>query len=90
MKPGSFNTFNYAAFLVSQYGDARSEDIKKLLLPFRAGNDSQTYSNIVDFYRTARTDATLAKNKEQLIAMGQIDSEFKKYLISLGWKNTDF
>lgn len=89
-KPGSFNTFNYAAFLADHYGTARSTDIKTLLLPFRVGNEAQIYSNIMSFYKNARTDATLLKSKKLLIKMGRIDSDFKTYLIALGWKASDF
>ena len=89
-KLGSFNTFNYAAFLVDQYGAKRSADIQTLLLPFRVGNDAQIYPNIVTFFRTARTDTTLAKSRAQLVKMGRIDAGFKTYLISLGWKDSDF
>jgi tetratricopeptide (TPR) repeat protein len=89
-KPGSFNTFNYAAFLVDQYGMARSADIQTLLAPFRFGNDAQMYPNVVAFFRSARTDASFAKSKKQLEAMGRIDPTFKTFLISLGWKASDF
>ncbi len=89
-KPGSFNVFNYAAFLADYYGVARSSDIKKLLLPFRVGNDAQIYPNVVSFCRAVRTDTSLVKYKKQIIKMGRIDSDFKTYLISLGWKASDF
>lgn len=89
-KPGSFNAFNYATYLVTQFGTARSGDIKTLLLPFRVGNDVQIYSNIAAFLRSARTDTTLVKNKKQILSMGHMDSDFKTYLISLGWKASDF
>jgi len=89
-KAGSFNTFHYAAFLVDQYGSTRSDDIKKLLSPFRVSNTTAVYSNIIDFYRKARTDITLIKNKKQLVIMSQIDPDFKTYLLSLDWTTSDF
>lgn len=89
-RPGNFNAFNYAAFLVYHYGDTRAEDIKNLLSPFRVGNDAQIYPQIVNFYRTARTDKALSGDKKQIVLMSQIDSDFKKYLISLGWQGADF
>jgi len=89
-RPGDFNAFNYAAFLTYHYGKARSADIKTLLLPFRAGNESQIYSQIVSFYKNARTDTVLVNDKNQIIAMAKIDSDFKTYLISLGWEASDF
>lgn len=89
-KPGSFNAFNYATYLVTQFGTTRSGDIKTLLLPFRVGNEAQIYSNIETFLRSARTDTTLVKNKKQILSMGRMDPGFKTYLISLGWKVSDF
>lgn len=89
-RPGSFNTFNYAAFLAYHYGNKRSEDIKKLLLPFRINNETQIYQNIINFYRNVRTDKSLLGDKRQVIFMGRIDSDFRNYLISLGWKESDF
>lgn len=90
IKPGSFTAFHYAAFLAFQFGEARSADIKSLLTPFKVGNDTQIVSGVVDFYKTARTNSTLTVQKSRLVTMGRIDSDFKKYLISLGWKASDF
>lgn len=87
---GSFEAYNYAAFLVMQYGNARAADIKSLLAPFRAGNEAAIFDPVPAFYRTARTDQALAIEKRNLIAMGRMDSDFKEYLLSLGWKASDF
>lgn len=89
-KPGNLNTYVYAAFLAHQYGNKRSEDIKTLLLPFRIGNDALIYPNVVNFYKMVRMDATLTRDKQRLVQMGRIDPDFKTYLISLGWKSSDF
>lgn len=89
-KPGNLNTYVYASFLASQYGNKRSKDIKTLLLPFRIGNDAQVYPNVVDFYKIVRTDTTLTRDKHHLVQMGKIDPNFKAYLIALGWKASDF
>lgn len=88
--PGSFNAFNYAAFLAEYYGAKRSTDIQTLLLPFRVGNNAQIYANVPIFFLSARTDPAFAKSRKQLIAMGRLDASFKNYLISLGWKDSDF
>lgn len=89
-KPGNLNTYVYAAFLADKYGSKRLEDIKKLLLPFHVGNESQIYSNAVTFFKTARTETSLIKDKKRLVLLAKIDSDFKTYLISLGWKASDF
>ncbi|MFZ2167599.1 MAG: tetratricopeptide repeat protein [Minisyncoccia bacterium] len=89
-KPGSFNTFNYAAFLVDQYGTTRVADIRTVLSAFRVGNEANIYPDVANFYKTARADTSLAKSKKQIIAMGRMDASFKIYLISLGWKSSDF
>jgi tetratricopeptide (TPR) repeat protein len=89
-RPGNFNAFNYAAFLVYHYGNARVEDIKNLLLPFRVNNDTQIYPQVTNFYKTVRADKSLQGDKKQIISMAQIDPNFKEYLISLGWKKADF
>jgi len=87
---GSFEAYNYAAFLVMQYGDVRAADVKSLLEPFRVGNEVAIFDPVPAFYRMARTDQTLTIEKRNLITMGRLDSDFKSYLISLGWKTSDF
>lgn len=89
-KPGNYSAFLYAAFLAYQYKDARAADIKSILEPFRIGNEEAIIPGIADFFRTSRTDPTLTNEKLRLVLMGRADPDFKKYLISLGWKASDF
>jgi tetratricopeptide (TPR) repeat protein len=89
-KPGSFNTFNYAAFLVDQYGMARSADIQTLLAVFNVDTKAAVYLDIARFLDSARTDATLAHTKQDARTMARISPSFKTYLLSLGWKASDF
>lgn len=89
-RPGSFIELNYALFLTERYGDARSTDIINLLAPFKAGNEAKIYSTVIDFLKTVRTNSSLTKRKALLVKASQIDPNFKQYLISLGWKATDF
>jgi tetratricopeptide (TPR) repeat protein len=90
LKPGSFYALNYALFLADRYGSARSADIKNLLVPFRVGNEAAIYSIVVDFYKNIRLAPSSDKNRKLIILLGQIDPDFKVYLISLGWEQTDF
>lgn len=87
---GSFNAFNYAAFLVEHYGAQRASDLKSILSVFRVGNEKAIYADIARFLRTARTDASLAKNKAQMVVMAREVPSFKEYLLSLGWTAADF
>jgi len=89
-KPGSFHALNYALFLADRYGSARSADIKNLLTPFRVGNDAAIYSIVTAFYKNIRSASSSDKNRKLIIILGQMDPDFKTYLISLGWKQTDF
>ena len=90
LKSGSFYQFNYAAFLVTRYGNARLADIKKLLMPFRAGNEAEIYPGVIEFFKLARTNLDLEVRKATIVTLTKIDSDFKTYLISLGWKVSDF
>ncbi len=90
VRPGSYNAFNYAAFLASAYGKKRAVDIQNLLAPFKAGNEAGIARTIPGFYRNARSNPALSVSKSSLVLMAQIDLDFQKYLISLGWKSSDF
>ena len=90
VKPGSYHVLNYAGFLADRYGATRSADIKKLLVPFRAGNEANIYSAVIDFYKNTRANPASDRSKKFLIKLGKIDVDFQKYLISLGWTSADF
>ncbi|MCR4276066.1 MAG: tetratricopeptide repeat protein [Candidatus Parcubacteria bacterium] len=89
-KPGNFHALNYAFFLVDRYGNERAVDIKSLLTPFRVGNEAEIYSIVIDFYKNTRINPVSDKNRKTLVKLGQMDQDFELYLISLGWKQTDF
>lgn len=82
-----FVFFNHATFLVHYYGAARASDIRELLKPVTASQvfDSKKFARYLKNIRVAapipRTDA---------VRLARIDSEFKSYLISLGWAEADF
>jgi tetratricopeptide (TPR) repeat protein len=89
-RPGSFNTYRYAAFLASQYGVSTSSKIVALLSPFKVNNNSAIALNIPDFFLSARTNQVLASDKASLLSLAGIDADFKAYLISIGWQISDF
>lgn len=89
-KPGSFHALNYALFLANRYGDARSEDIKRLLAPFRSNNEKEIYSVVPDYLRAVHANKPTTKRRRGIAALGEMDSGFRGYLLSLGWKPSDF
>lgn len=88
--PGSFTSFTYAQFLISRFGEARAQDVKNVLAPFRVGNEKEIYNTIADYFRMVRTDSRFARTKKQIISMGNIAPDFQVYLYSLGWQTSDF
>ena len=89
-RPGSYNVYHYAAYLAMKYGSKRDDDIKKLLSAFKKGNDENILTTINSFFVTARTNPDLKNEKAQLELLGKLDSDFKTYLVTLGWKQSDF
>jgi len=88
--PGNFQAYSYAAFLASTHGKTRAADIQNILSPFSTSRASEIMPIVVNFYRAARTDPTLVEQRKQLVLLGQIDTDFKTYLVSLGWHESDF
>lgn len=89
-KPGSFHAFNYASFLTNRYGETRAEDIKKLLMPFRLGNEKEIYPTVASYLHVAHADKPTTKRWQRIVALGKMDSDFKNYLFGLGWQVSDF
>lgn len=89
-KPGNSYALRYASFLAKRYGDARAGDIRSLLASFRSGNERDMYATTADYLRSVRAEGASSARVESLIALGKIDSGFKGYLISLGWRASDF
>ncbi len=87
---GNLAPYNYASFLVNKYGAKRSNDIRDTLSVFSTANSKKIYPHVVNLFRDARTDKSLAEDYTNLKLLGGIDSNFKKYLISLGWNESDF
>lgn len=89
-KPGTFIPLNYGIFLTKRYGTERAADITTLLAPFKVGNGAQISSTVVAYLKAARTSSTAVKERPLLVKMGQMVPDFKTYLVSLGWKASDF
>jgi len=89
-KPGNSYALRYASSLANRYGDARAEDIRSLLAPFRSGNERNIHAVTTDYLRFVRAEGASSAKVGQLTALGKIDSGFKSYLLSLGWRPTDF
>lgn len=89
-KPGNSYALRYASFLANQYGDARAGDIRSLLASFRSGNERDMYAATADYLRSVRAEGASSARVGSLIVLGKIDSGFKGYLVSLGWRASDF
>jgi hypothetical protein len=88
--PGNINAYFYAGYLANQYGSTRAEDIKKLLSGFSASH-TQSVDVVSRSYLTALTsNSSLVSDKKKAVLLAGLDSDFKSYLISLGWNEKDF
>ncbi|HEY4526728.1 MAG TPA: hypothetical protein VJK53_02675 [Candidatus Paceibacterota bacterium] len=81
--------YRHAEFLATIYGEKRKGDIQQLLSIYRSTN-TKLLTSTVDLFRAAQSSPELTEEKKGLVLLGQIDSEFKAYLISLGWHEADF
>ena len=88
--PGSAVEFYYASFLANLYGKVRIPDINQLLSAYIVGNSKNVDSSMRGIFIDARTDPNQQTTRSTLIKLGQLDSSFETYLISLGWQATDF
>jgi len=77
----------YASFLAYPYGDKRLAEIKTLLKPLYT-DPLYDQSTVARFLKNVKSRATLVKKDIQKLA--SLDAGFKAYLLSLGWKQTDF
>lgn len=89
-KPGSFNAYLYASYLVRTYGAKRSDDIKKLLAPFKKENSSNISPGVNEFFTSTLTNKDLTRERGSLKLLGQLDPDFKTYLLTRGWRQIDF
>jgi tetratricopeptide (TPR) repeat protein len=78
--------YYYAAYLDSM-GQSRIDDLKKVLAPFYTTTD-YTGTAVEQFFQGEKNN-TLSQ-KSVLQSLAKKDGAFKKVLVSLGWKTTDF
>jgi tetratricopeptide (TPR) repeat protein len=88
--PVNFINFYYAGFLATQFGSARASDIQTLLSVYSTKNAANLYQNVPTIFTAARSDPSLVSIKSSLVLLGEMDSGFKTYLLSLGWYESDF
>lgn len=77
----------YASFLAHTYGSKRIADIETLLKPLYTDPAHSQYVT-TSFFKNVRDKNDYLKKDVQGIA--RIDSGFKSFLVSLGWKSSDF
>jgi hypothetical protein len=87
--PASFVSYNYAVFLLHEYGTSRADDIRTVLAPFHMGAVN-VYANVQTYFTTIRTNKNYSKNKQTAVRLANIAPDFKVYLESIGWQPTDF
>ena len=79
---------NYAGFLARAYGEDRRAKIQSLLSIFMEPSAQSEYKVLMNVFAEAKNDTI--GNKETIRLLGQIDSDFKKLLLDLGWSEADF
>ena len=73
----------YAVFLARNYGAKRKDDIAKLLAPVGTGPE---YAGLRRVFTNEKNN--VIGSKSNFILISQIDPDFRKLLISLGWDPT--
>lgn len=89
-KPGSFIAWKYAVFLDRAYGKSRAADILKLLAPFSVSSVDKIDPLVAVFLKQLPSNTAMAQERELTKLLGELDPDFKSYLISLGWHASDF
>lgn len=80
----------FAYFLYLMHGTQRTSDIVTILAPlYSAGRDVTNDHAARVFLANAATKKDIG-NRTTIIAIANIDPDFKQYLVSLGWKASDF
>ena len=87
---GSWPAWHYASFLADTYGASRSADIHKVLAPFSAKTPHAIDPLVATFLKQIKTDPTQVSNKTRTATIAKYDTDFKAYLVSLGWHDSDF
>lgn len=87
-EPGrdGYPRFHFASFLERAYGTERAADIRTILGPLYT-ESSNADTPVMDFLRSQRNANTWMN--VSLRGMAEIDPEFRRLLISLGWTEAD-
>lgn len=79
--------FYYAFYIATIDGSIRTADIHTLMSPIYESSE-YVGSSAENFFKTERTN--LLSVKSSLVLIASHDSGFKKYLMGLGWRESDF
>ncbi|MCE9541246.1 hypothetical protein K8R03_01650 [Candidatus Kaiserbacteria bacterium] len=90
MMSGNFAPYHYASFLSRYYGIQRSKNVRSLLTVYRQSNAANIYKTVSSFFQDVRTDPAITGERKNVVTLGRMDPDFRAYLISLGWHETDF
>jgi len=82
--------WRYAEFLSALYGETRAADIQNLLSVYAPAKKNTIFPPTIALLRAAISDPTLAEDKKILIKTAKIAPDFKAFLLSVGWHESDF
>ncbi len=85
-----FAYYDYAAFLVNQFGTSRASDIADLLKTVIEKSSDKNATYFVTFLKDAKKGNFQATYKRSIVKLAAADAAFKTYLVSLGWQESDF
>ncbi|MBP9669294.1 MAG: hypothetical protein KBE09_03325 [Candidatus Pacebacteria bacterium] len=82
-----FLRFNYAYMLWHNFGTERASDIRTVLAPLYQ-NPAYGSEKVTAYFKTEKKN--VLSTKSILVALADIDPDFKAHLLSLGWQESDF
>ena len=82
-----FTSYFYAVYLERAFGAQEPEKVRAALRPYYTPT-MRTSGSVVSFFAGERMNRQ--GQKERVAGLAAVDPEFKKYLLSLGWKDVDF
>lgn len=86
-RPMTGSVLYYAEFLANMYGNKRATDIQADLAYIYNGGYTKD-DDIAIYLRNE--ESNYFNRKASFVKLATIDPKFKAYLISLGWKTSDF
>lgn len=82
-----FVSYFYASYLERALGEQGWESVRAALRPYYTPT-MRTSGSVVSFFAGERQNRQ--GQKTRITSLAAVDPEFKKYLLSLGWKDVDF